>query len=349
MQTVVLLLGPVVLPKLIATIRSLRAGGSNASPKVLARSARLSINILVAIIIVALASSFQYFQDENIIRAVGARLLMTPSDVLSHRLELLRLKQGFDRLQSDDTKLLDFLKSRDGRLLYATFGPKPILNCTWCSISNPTTYLYYAIPTIALPHVVHVALLGLITSTSLSAEGKTFRIHATVAGIGVALGEMILLYNFELPINTRAIKQDDVIWYHWRLRAYRGVLIAALDSALAIILYLHHSGRYGLNRVTDREKIEAITNSLDSTIGNVRMGLFVKSASVRSGSISKRAMEFWDNELLEKKTVSAEVEEARASVLERVNEDLMTDEAFKFISALLDAFRSSTTKLSTQT
>lgn len=105
-------------------------------------------------------------------------MLHTPTEVITRRLLKYRggggslngagvgvgETTGGGVLSNYDTQLLEHLKTRDGRLLYAMYGPTPLIECVWCSVGEPMSYLYYMIPKIAWPHLLHTAVLGLATS-----------------------------------------------------------------------------------------------------------------------------------------------------------------------------------------
>ncbi|EPS44908.1 hypothetical protein H072_1094 [Dactylellina haptotyla CBS 200.50] len=338
LQTLIFLFGPLVLPKLIGIARSVRIRNTQIKP--VGRRLKVGLGILAAVLILALISSLTYFQDENIISATGARLLLTPNDVLMRRLETLRHRQGIPKLSENDVTLLDALQTREGRLLYAAYGPRPLIECSWCTLSDPTSYLYYAIPTIALPHIANIAILGVVTSSLFSKSAGSLRIHATITGLGVAMGEILLIYNFEIIQNTQAARPIDVNWFYWRLLTYRGIAIAVVNFIFSMMLYLTATGRYGSIGISDLEKIEAISKTLEVGLAHVRTSLFIKSTATRNDSISMDILEFWKKEGMNRRVVAEQLETTRNLVIERVDLDSINDEAFKFTSNLIDAIAS---------
>ncbi|KAK6533832.1 hypothetical protein TWF281_005186 [Arthrobotrys megalospora] len=335
LQTILFLFGPILIPKLIAVIRSVNLRKTSTRP--LDHRTRFSLNVLTLTVFLALASSYSYFQSENIIAVTGARLLLTPNDVLLRRVENLRLGQGRQGISGDDAILLNTLRTREGRLLYAAYGPKPLIECTWCSISDPTSYLYYSAPAIAAPHILNIAILGFVTSSLSSKAARSLRIPATIAGLGVALGEFIFLYTNDFLQNTQATTPAEVNWYHWRLLTYRGLAIAVVNCSFGIVAYLVATGRYGPDGISDLEKIEAVSKSLDTALTHVRTNLFVKSTATRNESSLVNVSEFWKAEAVNRRHVASQLEETKNQVLERVNLDSINDEAFKFTSSLIDA------------
>ncbi|KAK6509948.1 hypothetical protein TWF481_004665 [Arthrobotrys musiformis] len=334
-QTAVFLFGPILIPKFIAIIRSVNV--RTVSTRALDSRSRFGLNVLTVAVFLAIASSSSYFQSENLIVATGTRLLLTSNDVLLRRVENLRLRQGLQGLLDEDVMLLHTLRTREGRLLYAAYGPKPLTECSWCSISDPSSYLYYSAPTIATPHILNIAILGFVTSSLSSKAARSFRVPATMAGLGVALGEFVFLYNYDFLQNTQAATLEGVDWYHWRLLTYRGLAIAGVDCLLGVMMYLSATGRYGFSGVSDLEKIEVLSKSLDVGLSHVRTSLFVKSTTTRNESSLNSVSEFWKAEAANRRNVASQLEETKSQVLERVNLNSINDEAFKFTSNLIDA------------
>lgn len=125
------------------------------------------LNILFAAAVVSLLSSFPYFQPVNIFTVTESRLQI-PTDVLFNRL-ITRQKH----LTPRDELLKSRFDAMDVRLQYLAFGPDPIIDCLFCSPDEPNSYLYYAIPSTVTPHLLHIGLLGLITSpTFFRTEGE---------------------------------------------------------------------------------------------------------------------------------------------------------------------------------
>ncbi|KAK6339133.1 hypothetical protein TWF696_009911 [Orbilia brochopaga] len=329
-QTLLFLVGPLVLPKIIGLVRAARIGKS--PKKDLDYRTKLGLNILASAAVLALFSSLPYFQVENIIKLTGARLLLTPNDVLTRRLESLRQRD----LSTDDLRLLHVLRTREGRLIYAAYGPQALIQCSWCTFSDPASYLYYSIPTIAIPHIINIATLGLITSSLSSKSAKQLRIHATIAGLGLALGEFALLFNFDVLRNIQAVTPGDTNWLHWRLLTYRGLGIATIHLVFGVIIYLNATGRYGFGGTSDLERMEEISKSLDVGLANVRTGLFIKSASTRSVTTLSNVLDFWRNEASNRQFIVDETEVTRSQLMERMDIGSINEEAFKFTSNLMD-------------
>ncbi|KAK6531565.1 hypothetical protein TWF694_002759 [Orbilia ellipsospora] len=297
----------------------------------------MTLHALAFVFLLAIASSLSHFQDENIISATGARLLLTPNEVLLRRLETFRIRQGVPNISNRDILLLNALKTREGRLLYAAYGPRPLIECAWCTPLDPTSYLYYRVPSIALPHIANIAILGVATSSFSSKVAGSLRIHATIAGLAVAMGEVLVVYNFDILQNTQAARPEDTYWFHWQLLTYRGISIAAVNFLFGVALYLSATGRYGFAPVSDREKIEAVAKSIELGLGHIRTSLFVKSTTIRNDSTLDYISNFWKKEAANRQEIANQLETTKSEVLGRMDIESINQEAFKFTSNLFDA------------
>jgi len=189
------------------------------------------------------------------------------------------------------------------------------------------------IPKIAWPHLLHTAILGIATSGifgggsisslgSLSggsgggkSEGKEWRIHATVAGLVLALGEFVGYWTHDVlaPVSNggggggRDGAGSD---FHWQVLMYRGIAIAITDAVLGYMIYLSSTGRMvgADGGVTDAERIERVTRVLETTLGSARSGSFVHGVVVEDGRLRERFGTHWKSRAEEVKTVMEDEE-----------------------------------------
>src|SRR5579862_4258949 len=162
-QALLITFGPIIITRAIAYFRSSAAPLN--SPRRPIRPVPLhvsrALNVLFITACLALLSTLPYFQPENIFVVTQSRL-QTPSEVLFTRLQTIR------PLTAQDISLKSKLVSIDSRLLYLTYGPGPLADCLFCNSDAPFSYLYYAFPSIVIPHILHTAVLGVVTSSLLS-------------------------------------------------------------------------------------------------------------------------------------------------------------------------------------
>ncbi|KAF8475637.1 hypothetical protein BDZ91DRAFT_187872 [Kalaharituber pfeilii] len=270
------------------------------------------LNLLFLSSFIALLSTLPLFHPENIIRKTSSRLLQTSTDVVFNRLHSLR-----PPIPTDDL-LRKRLTSKDGRLLYALYGPGPLTSCTWCRVDHPETFLYYSLPRILMPHLLHVILLGIVTSSafgaSLNKPARIWRTQATLAGIALAIAETWYIATYNHRDNILSRTTSDAVFPHWNLYVYRGLAIASVDGLLGYAIYLTGTGRWG-NLIEDLpdEKLEEVSSMLEKSMGVINSATCMKHAAMRDPQLRAQAVRFWEIEALTGKELM-EDEDVRAAI-----------------------------------
>ena len=185
----------------------------------------------------------------------------------------------------------------DTRLQYLTFGPDTISNCPFCNTDDPTSYLYYALPSILAPHLFHIAILGLVTSSLFSGpEASIWRTQATVVGTALAALELYLRASYDARINARATRLSEVDFFHWRMLFYRGLAIALVDAFLAWMLYLSSTNRAFVKPPSISKRLEQTTRLFKSA-NNKLQALSIATTTITKDERLRRTMQrYWDAE-----------------------------------------------------
>jgi hypothetical protein len=103
----------------------------------------------------------------------------------------------------------------------------------------------YSIPSIITPHLWHIIMLGIITSSRLSGlEGARWRTYATTAGALLAVTELVLVLRNDWKLNTTRRTLPEVDFFHWRLRMYRNISFAIVDGLLGWAIWLTSTNRW---------------------------------------------------------------------------------------------------------
>ncbi|TGZ85558.1 hypothetical protein EX30DRAFT_392898 [Ascodesmis nigricans] len=323
-KSLLIFFGPLLFSKVKALYQSTRI---SSPPVPLRPSVRRTLNVLFIWSILVFASTFPALAPENIFTVTNSRL-QTPNDVLFNRLARVR------PLNPSDERLRARLQSKDGRLYYANFGPTPLTECNWCSLEEPNTWLWYALPAIAMPHILHVAVLGLVTSGAFSKFGKLWRSQATIAATALFLGELYVIgySGTDYTKNSVARSEKEIVWTHWNMRLYRGVGIVVLDALLGYFMFLSGTRRWKIG--WEEEAIDETINEIGATLqraaGNLQAGNFIKQAVVRDADLRGKAVEFWMKEEVMGKEIAddEEVKEVRMSSLpSRMDFDALAKEA----------------------
>ena len=297
-----------------------------------------SLNILFVTALLAFVSTFPYFAPENIFITTSSRL-QTSNDVLFTRLSLLRQDSplgGF--LTEEDQLLKPKLASLDSRLLYLTYGPDVLTNCPFCVSDEPLSYLYYALPSLLLPHVLHAFALGFATSSAIGGkETNRWRTLAASFGIALAVVECWLFSSYDWKANARAVRPEQYVHFYWRMRIVRGVAIAAVDLLMAYLLYLASTNRFFVVPPSHNEKMEAAMRLLDAAKGKMNAVGIIRNVTVRDEALRRKGELYWKREgqimgeVMDEREV---VEGVRNALSGRVHISKVEEDARKYAEAI---------------
>jgi len=278
-----------------------------------------SLTILFVFALVALLSTLPFFAPTNIFTLTQSRLDIPPG-VLFNRLKHIRPLSALEETLHDKFRE-DFQSHRkDSKLLYLTFGPDIVASCPFCDPSQPNTYFYYALPSLLLPHLLHIILLGLCTSSLVSgAEGSRFRTQATIAGIGLAATEVYMLGSHDIAANATATTLPELDLFFWRLRVWRGLGVALVDGVLGWVLFLTSTNRWLVIPASPAERLEASTKVLEAVHAKMTALGALRNTIMRDHKLRSAVEGYWVKEHQVMGDVLAEPE-----VLENMNKRLET-------------------------
>ncbi|KUJ12118.1 uncharacterized protein LY89DRAFT_786255 [Mollisia scopiformis] len=293
-KSLLLFFGPILLPKAIAYYRSVRAAPSiHGIPiRPIPPAVQRALLILLITSLSFLIRTLPNFAPENIF-AITASRLQIPTDVLFTRLSGLR-PQG---LSPTDQLLRTKIGSLEGRLQYFRFGPDVLSECQFCNPDDPNSYLYYALPGILIPHIFNLCVLALVTSGLFTGkEGAIWRTTGTIAAIAVAIMEVYFVSSYNYQGNSRATRVEDLDFFYWKMRIYRGVALAALDGILGWVLYLSSTNRAFLTPPSTAERIETSSRILDMARSKMGATGVLRNTIVRNEALRGRSQDYWIHE-----------------------------------------------------
>jgi hypothetical protein len=306
-----------LLPKAISYYRSIRAGPPVTSKPIrpVPSNVNRALTILFTVSVIYLVSTFPFFSPENIFATTQSRLQI-PTDVLFTRLASPIFRPH--GLTDGDNALRQKFVSLDSRLLYFKFGPDVLSNCLFCNVEDPRSYLYYALPSVLVPHIFNLCVLGLVTSgLFVGNEGTVWRKTATYASIVVAGLDLYTVSTYDQQENARATRLEDVQTFFWRMRLYRGVGIAAMDALLGWVLYLSSTNRAFVTPLTTVERLESATRELEMVRSKMGAMGVMRNTIARDAELRTRAHNYW----LEEGRIVAEAMDDK-EVVEGVNNAL---------------------------
>ena len=286
--------------------------------------------------LLAFASTLPVFAPANIFRQTQSRL-QTPAGVLLTRLAALR------PLTSIDEKLRQVLDAGglDARLLYARYGPHVVTSCAFAAPEDNDagrTYLFYALPSIVTPHLLHLIALGIATSGLLSGrEGARWRIVAAIAGMVLAAAEMWFIANYDDRHNARSTRLTEIDFIYWKLQVWRGLAIATIDGVLGWVIWLQATGRAFLSPPPMRERLLDHGKLMEVLLGKTRGLGVLRNGTVRDASMRRKVDDYWvkESEVMKDVFEEPEVLEAQRNALRRIDINSIGREADEYIQTIL--------------
>lgn len=325
-----------LLPKAISYYRQFRAGTSSPGRPIRTVPPPVSraLGILFVVSLVALISTFPMFSTENLFIKAQSRIQI-PVDVLFTRINAIR-PQGLTAL---DNRLREKLISLESKLLYLKFGPDALANCLFCAAKDPTSYVYYALPSILAPHIFNVIVLALVTSgLFVGSEGAVWRRFVTLSAVVMASVDLWFLTQYDHQLNAKATRVEDLDMFFWKSRMYRCVGIAGLDALLGWLMYLSSTNRAFAIPVSPAERLESTTRVLDSVRSKLAATAVVRNTINRDEGLRSRTQAYWVHEgrLMGEMMEDREVMESMNSALEnRVNVASITADADAYAKNML--------------
>ncbi|KND92493.1 hypothetical protein TOPH_02672 [Tolypocladium ophioglossoides CBS 100239] len=330
-----LFFGPILLPKAVSYYRSVRsasrAGGLAVQP--VPGPARTALALLLFLAAACLLKTLPPFAPENLFAATQSRLQI-PVDVLFNRVAALRPGNALTR--SDEALRAKFV-NLESRLLYLQFGPDVLADCPFCSVDEPKSYFYYALPAILWPHLENLIAVAVVTSPSWTSKyGSQWRALATIAGFILAGLDVYFISSYGYQTNARALRLPDIDFFYWSTRNYRLVAFAALDGLLGWVLYLSSTNRAFAQPPSPAERIELVNRGLMSVKSKINAVGIINNTALRDEDLRARSHAYWAHEV----RLMREVMEER-EVIEGVNDALSNRIDIQTISRDAEAYSQS--------
>ena len=248
------------------------------------------------------------------------------------------MARGSEGLTENDGILKPKIASLDSRLLYFAYGPDVLTHCSFCNSDEPMTYLYYALPSLVLPHLLHTFALGLATSTAIAGKyTNRWRNIAATVGMGLAVSECYLFGNYDWKLNARAHRSEEYIHFYWRMRIFRGVTIALADTVVAGLLWLSSTNRMFVIPPSAAERMETALRMLESARGKLNAVGILRNAVVRDEGLRRRIEGYWRREgqvmgeVMDERDV---VEGVKSALSERIQVVRVEEEARRYAEGI---------------
>lgn len=212
-------------------------------------------------------------------------------------------------------------------------------NCLFCKPEDPTSYLYYSLASIIIPHLFNLCIIALATSALLiGKEANIWRSKATLVAGAIALLDLYFVGRYNHSDNATALRLEDIDHFYWNTQLYRNIALAALDGLIGWVIYLSSTNRAFLNPPTSAEKIEATTKIIEQTRGRLNGIALMRNATVRDKELRAKVEDYWVreanvmSEVLETREV---VDGVRNALENRIDLNVIQKDADAFAEAVL--------------
>ena len=337
-QTLLIFLGPAVVPALIHLHRRIRSGPSiQVKPK--SESPVWALSALFVSALVALVSTLPPFQPENIFFLTKSRL-QTPASVLLSRLSAIR-----PLTPTDETLRRVFdAGGLESQLLYLRFGPS-MFSCPL--YPNPSVAfvpaemcILCAAPSILAPHLLHLLALGIATSHFAGQHAPRWRTIACVAGFVLAAMEFSLLVYDDDSANLSSTRVTELDPTHWKFRVWRGLAIAATDAVLGWLMWLQATGRAWVVETEMGERVAEAASALEEIVKRAKTLAVLRNGVAREAGLRRRVESYWsrEGEMMASILGDPEAVDAQRMAWKRLDVDKVRKEAEAYVDGGLAEF-----------
>lgn len=325
-----------LVPKIISWYRSAKnPRRPQQQPIPLATRPLLAIVLLASAAALFTLTLLPALSPENVFTTTRSNPT-TSANLLFSRLSQLRQPTGRDAV------LHDKFENKASKLLYYKYGPAVLADCPFCNSQDPRTYLLYASPAAALPHLLNLVLVALATSQSVTGQAgaRRWRPLATYAAALLACVDAYALATWD-PIagNEKARVLAEVFFFHWTARAARHGALAALDVLLAVVLYLSATRRMFVVAPTVSERVDAARDALGVVNMQIRSANVLKNTVARDAELRQVDAHYWAQEgiVMQEAMESEEVAESMRNAVEngRINMEGMNQAAEAFAQQVM--------------
>jgi hypothetical protein len=202
--------------------------------------------------------------------------------------------------------------------------------------------MYYALPTLLAPHLLHIFLLGMITSSYFSGrEGTRWRMYATVAGVSLAAAELVLVLRYDWKHNATKRTLKEVDFFFWRLRTMRLLSFAVVDGLLGWALWLTSTNRWLVEPPSISEQIEGASMFLTGVHSKLQALGQLQNTVLRDDTLRGMGFQYWTREprLMESVEQEREVMDAKRLALSRMDFDRVKANADNWVDRIWEGLR----------
>ncbi|KAL2845398.1 hypothetical protein BJX68DRAFT_242283 [Aspergillus pseudodeflectus] len=298
-QSLSLIIAPILLPRIINFIRYVRVAiMQRPAPRPLPPGATRALNVLFFSILLFLFLSFPSnpFSPGPSIFTLTRSRITTSLETIFTRLARQRPLTEADELLR--TKLI----SKDARRIYLRFGAKALTQCQFCKLDNPNTYALFYYPVNSLvPHLLHMAVVGVATSASFAGrEAARWRTKFTIAGLLLAAVDLYIVFMYD-PVKggSEAVRDgvDVPRAVFATMAVVRPLVLLCFDVVLAFFIYVSATNRWFFTPPSQAEEAERVVSAslaaLTGASSKLHAASVTRNAVVRDRVLKDRDDAYW--------------------------------------------------------
>jgi hypothetical protein len=205
-------------------------------------------------------------------------------------------------LSAIDEGLKAKLMTRAGRELYLRFGPETLVKCGFCHVDDGVSWVLYHLPTnVLLPHLVHFAVLGLVTSEGVGGwECKRWRWRVLVGAAALFLMDIYGVVGLEQKVDVNGPAPLGLFWV---MRVLRTLGLCLFDAVVAGVLWASATNRFlifgsagGDEETIKKRNMEMLNQSnvaLQTAQTKLRAANVIRNAVVRDRALRQVEDGYW--------------------------------------------------------
>ncbi|KAL3480039.1 hypothetical protein BJX99DRAFT_254924 [Aspergillus californicus] len=302
-QSLALILAPIVLPRIINLVRYIRVAiTQRPSPRPLPPAASRALNVLFCSVVVflILSSPSNPFAPSPSVFSLTRSRINTPVDMIFTR--LARLRDPYGVLTKADELLRAKLVSKEARKIYLRFGEKALTQCQFCKLDNVNSYALFYYPLNSMvPHLFHLAIVGIATSSTFAGrEASMWRNRFTIASLFLAAVDTYIVFMYD-PIKSGSAAVRDGVEVpsavFQRMAILRPLVLAVFDVVLAGFIYVSATNRWFFTPPSQADEVDRIVAaslaSLSGASSKLHATSVTRNAVVRDKVLKDRDDEYW--------------------------------------------------------
>ncbi|GFF37734.1 hypothetical protein IFM46972_05315 [Aspergillus udagawae] len=301
-KSLLIFFAPIIIPRAINFYRSFQvAVASRPTPRPIPQATRRALNVLFVTILLCflLSLPFNPHAPSPSIFTLTRSRINTPTDIIFSRLARFRPD---NTLSETDNLLRSKFTSVVARRVYLRYGPDALTSCEYCSLDNLKTYLLYYLPFNTLvPHLLHMVLVGLVTSAPFAGrEAASWRNKFTIAGLALAAIDIYIVSAYDPVQSASAAVRAGIVppssLYH-QISVLRPLVFAIFDGICALLIYVTATNRFFFAPPSQADQVDQlVSTSLTSLAGassKLHAVSVARNAVVRDKVLKDRDDAYW--------------------------------------------------------